>query len=358
MYGMKRKDFARALSACGGVDAVLVTSGMSYWYHGVAMAIDMIRHSLPDVPVILGGIYATLWRGHAVVSSGADFVLSGTLSRCGRRLAEILDLPWEASGRYVPWYKAGLHDGVGYGAIRTARGCPYNCSYCASMQLSNGFEPRSFNDVFDEISFLYFENGVRDFAFYDDALLVDFDRRLSPLLDMVIDSGMNINFHVPNAMHASLVHERCAVKMKEAGFRTLRISLETVAEKRQTETGGKVCNRDVENAVKAFVAAGFSSQDVGVYLLAGLPGQETEEIARGIEFVHSLGVRPYIAEFSPVPGTVEWKRLERQGIVSLAMDPVLTNNSIFYRYYHSVTGKGISHHEMEDLKRRCVIQHG
>ena len=46
-------------------DVVLVTSTMTYWYPGVQAAVDLVRRRFGRVPVILGGIYATLCPGHA-----------------------------------------------------------------------------------------------------------------------------------------------------------------------------------------------------------------------------------------------------------------------------------------------------
>ena len=39
---------------------------------------------------------------------------------------------------------------------------------------------------------------------------------------------MDIRFHCPNGLHARLIDDELAKLMKESGFRTLRLSLETV----------------------------------------------------------------------------------------------------------------------------------
>ena len=49
---------------------------MTYWYPGVFEAIKIIKESLPRVPVVLGGKYATLCYDHAVNYSGADYVIA------------------------------------------------------------------------------------------------------------------------------------------------------------------------------------------------------------------------------------------------------------------------------------------
>ncbi|MFA5110228.1 MAG: hypothetical protein WC443_02365, partial [Desulfobaccales bacterium] len=59
-YGISEAVFRERLSVVPRPAAILVTSLMTYWYPGVAAAIRMAKEQFPGVPVILGGIYATL----------------------------------------------------------------------------------------------------------------------------------------------------------------------------------------------------------------------------------------------------------------------------------------------------------
>jgi hypothetical protein len=76
-YGIKPEWFVRDLSAIERPDLILTTSLMTYWYSGVKETIEMTKEIFPDVPVICGGIYATLCHDHAVLHLGADHVVSG-----------------------------------------------------------------------------------------------------------------------------------------------------------------------------------------------------------------------------------------------------------------------------------------
>jgi hypothetical protein len=62
-------------------DMVIMPSIMSYWYLGVQAAIDIVRRLVGNVPIILGGIYATLYNEHAARNSGTDFVYQGQLNQ-------------------------------------------------------------------------------------------------------------------------------------------------------------------------------------------------------------------------------------------------------------------------------------
>ena len=76
-YGITPEIFESELDKRPKPDVVLVTSKMTYWYPGPHEVIRRVKHRYPDVPVVLGGTYATLCYKHAVEKSGADFVVKG-----------------------------------------------------------------------------------------------------------------------------------------------------------------------------------------------------------------------------------------------------------------------------------------
>ena len=76
-YGIHLDVFNLALSQVPQPEVVLVTSGMTYWYPGPFKVIEIVKKKYPKVPIVLGGIYATLCYDHAVKFSGADYVIKG-----------------------------------------------------------------------------------------------------------------------------------------------------------------------------------------------------------------------------------------------------------------------------------------
>ena len=335
-YGVSPNDFAARIRACLPFDMVFVTSSMSYWYEGVNMAVSAVRQACLDAPVILGGIYATLWPAHARENSGANLVLEGPLEKNASLLCRELDLPVEPIRKRKKWYELGLHDGLNYAGVRTAYGCPFNCTYCGSRKISGPFKQRKPQEIAEELLCLH-KAGVRHVSFYDDALLVDFDSRLKPVLDWLEKKNIAFTFHTPNGLHARLVTPTVARYFKKHGFKTIKLSLETVSPERQKATGAKVTNLAVKEAVASLLSEGIPRESIGIYLLAGLPDQDAREVAESINFVKALGVKPYLAEFSPIPGTPEWERLVKSGIITKDIDPILTNNTIFFRLYSKIT---------------------
>ncbi len=76
-YGIPEEILLKRLSLPEEPDLICVSSGMTYWYPGVFKAIEIAKKIFKNVPVILGGIYATLCYEHAKTYSGADIVFQG-----------------------------------------------------------------------------------------------------------------------------------------------------------------------------------------------------------------------------------------------------------------------------------------
>lgn len=338
-YGLPVQVYEAQLDAQPRPDAVLVTSMMTYWYPGPFEAIRRVKARWPNVPVALGGVYATLCAAHARARSGADVVLDGP--------GEIKVLQWlrdilpggdlcadvRAAEGTRPADVLPAHDlrrPQGYVALQTTRGCPFHCPYCAVHRLSPcGFRSRAPEQVVQEIAWCVESLGARDVAFYDDALLVDAAHHLHPILDGVIDLGLTVRFHTPNGLHARFIDPPLARKMRRAGFVTIRLGLETADPEEQLCDGGKVDDAGFTRAVEALLEAGFSAREVAAYVLIGRPGQSVKAVRATVSYAHRLGIQVRSAQFSPIPGTAEWGKAVAAGCIAADADPLLHNNSVY-----------------------------
>ncbi len=176
------------------------------------------------------------------------------------------------------------------------------------------------------------------------------DSHIKIVLREVIKSGLKVRFHCPNGIHARFIDDELAYLMKESGFMTLRLGLETVNEKRQMDTGGKVTPEMLVSAIRRLKRHCFTKEQIGVYLMYGLPGQELKEVKEGVEFLKGLGVSVKLTEFSPIPGTSCWEELKRKGIIEDNMDPVLTNNSVFSLLFSGYDMKHIERLKLDVIR--------
>jgi len=333
-YGILPEWLQADLARVPKPDLILVTSLMTYWYTGLGETISHLKAVYPDTPVVVGGIYATLCQEHAVRFSGADRVVSGPGE------AQLFQTVGELTGFDVrphvdpedlnayPYPSLELQHRIAYVPLMTSRGCPFRCAYCASHIVSPKFLRRDAAQVFEEIRYWHAAYGARDFVFYDDALLVDAEAYAQPLLEAIIGAGLDLRFHTPNAVHIREISRRIAGLMAKAGFKTLRLGLETTLFEKRRDLDRKVTAAEFTRAAGFLRAAGFGQENVGAYLLAGLPGQSLAPLEASIATVKACGITPVLAYYSPIPHTALWPAAVASSRYDLASDPLLTNNSI------------------------------
>jgi radical SAM superfamily enzyme YgiQ (UPF0313 family) len=335
-YGISETDFRERLDRVPTPAAILVTSLMTYWYPGVAAAIRLAQERFPDVPVILGGIYATLCPEHARQHSGADWVVTGPGE------AAISAVLAEAAGLVPPGPMVDDQDDLdarpypaldlleypSFIPILTSRGCPLDCTYCASRQLQPVYRRRQPLAAAAELIYWQDRLGLADAAFYDDALLLGASDHLLVLLEELVRSGRAFRFHTPNGLHARLITREVAGWLKRANFATLRLGVETTA-LGEARLDAKLQAGELEAALAHLKEAGFAPAQLGVYLLIGLPDQAQAEVTASILRVKELGATPILAQYSPIPGTALWPEALATSRFDLTADPLFHNNSLF-----------------------------
>ncbi len=334
-YGIPLSLFWHELKQIPQPDLVLVTCTMTYWYPGVRKAVEMVRERYGGIPIILGGVYPTLLPRHALNHTGVDALCQGPGERHILPLInDILGggvcppLSFEALEE-IPYPDFVLLRNRDTLPFLTSRGCRLRCSFCASSLLFEGFDRRSKSSVLRELELLCSLYKPRHIAFYDDALLLNKEEHLIPILKAVIQSRFPLHFHTPNGLQVSEIDSELASLFKKAGFHSLFLSQETFDEELIRESCPKVSPDDLEKALDHLERAGFLRSEINVYLMVGLPDQKLSRIEEGIRRVQSLGAQPRLAYFSGIPGTLAWNRLVARGYLHQDADPLLHNKLVF-----------------------------
>ena len=332
-YGLSLTTFEEELKKIRNPAAILVTSLMTYWYPGVREVIRLCNKNHPGTPVILGGIYATLCHDHAIGTSGADNIIAGndpvTLLKVlnGHGIDPPRNIP-DPTPAHLPYPAFDLLSRIDYICLLTSIGCPYRCRYCASHYLNPALKLRDPDDVRDEILYWHKEFGADDFAFYDDALLVSSNTHMAVLLEGLSDQYPKLRFHTPNAIHIREVNAKIARLMYRAGFKTIRLGLESADISIHHALDNKVEAGEFEKAVSHLLEAGFSKKDIGAYILIGLPGQSADSVIRTLDFVDRTGALPYLSNYSPIPHTSLWDDAVRHSEYDIASEPLYHNNTL------------------------------
>ncbi len=334
-YGLPIEIVEERLKKIKPPDYIFISSIMTYWYPAVKDMIELVRKYFPNSPIILGGIYSSIMPRHAKEVCKPDYLFQ-ELSQQGRdviyyvptkkTLAENLNI--DLCKLNSVRQDRSLLSNKKVHIMQTSCGCPFNCTYCASKNISDKFVQRDPEDVVFEMKESVLNTGTENFVFYDDALFVNKDRHIEQILKKWHQIGLTVNFHTPNGLHCKYIDKNLAELIYDANFKTIRLSLETSSPLLQKKSN-KICNDEFKNAVNILNQAGFNKKDIDVYIMMAMPGQDEKQLRADILWAHNLGVRVLLSDYSPIPGTLDFEELAAQGLVSNDDDPLLHNNTIF-----------------------------
>lgn len=351
-YGISPEALLAQLQAIDPPDLVLITSIMTYWYPGALETVDLVRRTYPRTRIVLGGIYPSLCYEHAVNrAQDADLVVRNTeLPRFYAFLEDAfsLHLPYRPPGHDVaslPFPSYDLYDATPpFLPLLTSVGCAYSCTYCATPFLHPRPSHRSPAHVLSEVRY-WQTRGVHRFVLYDDSFLSPAHGHAKALLAGLSKLDAPVEIYNPNALNASFLDAETARLLFQGGFREVRLGLESIDPSLQRSTGGKVTTETFEAALSFLLDAGFSSCQVGVYILTGLPFQHHEPVKDAIDYARRLGLHVHLAEYTPIPGTPMFDRYKAAARFPIQEEPLFQNNALF-----PFAWEGFTERDLQDLK--------
>jgi radical SAM superfamily enzyme YgiQ (UPF0313 family) len=293
-FGLLRPLFRAFLEKERPFDFILVQTMMTYWYPGAKEVIEDVRTLQPAAKIILGGNYVTLCPSHAETLA-ADLLVQGTQ----------LEPLWEFLGMSPQLNQPALwetYEQLNAAVTKLSDGCPFDCTYCSVPKVYGKFSARPMQRSLAELELLT-ERHVENIAFYDDALLFDAEKVLTPFLEEILRRNIKVNFHSPNALNARFLTRELANLMVRAGFKTFYLGFESASAQWQKRTGSKVFSDELTQAVRHLIAAGADLTSITAYQLLGHPDADLQQLEDTMHFVNSLSIRGMLADFSPVPGT-------------------------------------------------------
>lgn len=334
-YGFSKEVLIERLSSIETPDIVLITSIMTYWYMGAKEVLDTVKQIFPQSRVIVGGIYPTLCYEHALMSmKAADLIVKNTEIK---KFYDFIEDEFSIELNYkpelygfkdVPYPCLDLYDNLSFVPLLTSYGCVYRCTYCATPYMYPKIIRRDPEDVLTEAGY-WQKLGVCRFVIYDDNLLYQKNNYAKPILKGLADMPSPVSIYNPNAINAALIDSEIAELLMMAGFKEVRIGLETVNPEVQKNTGDKVNLQVFERGIDCLRKAGFRGDSIGVYILAGLPFQQWIDVKDAIDYLSDLGVRAQIAEYTPIPHTPLFDKYSAYARYPIADDPLYQNNALF-----------------------------
>ena len=84
-----------------------------------------------------------------------------------------------------------------------------------------------------------------------------------------------------------------------------------------------------KKAIENLKKAGFKGSDIGVYILAGLPGQNYNSVLKDVQYLMDKKVKIKTANYSPIPGTIDFLRIKPDVKAQIAAEPLKQNEHYF-----------------------------
>jgi anaerobic magnesium-protoporphyrin IX monomethyl ester cyclase len=201
----------------------------------------------------------------------------------------------------------------------TSRGCPYNCTFCASTRFWPNIRYFSPEYMMEEITHLRDTYGVKYITFHDDLFIAN-TKRLAGLHELVMREGLpQQGFRFSCASSATRITDDTARMLKEMNFVSVSMGLESGNQEVLTRLKGKAFKVDInENAVHTLHRHGIHPH---ASFILGEPTETVEQMMETYDFIKrnplSL-VNLYV--LTPLPGTPQWHAAKAKGLVSDDMD--------------------------------------
>ncbi len=302
---------------------------------------DLARAALPKARIVLGGHHPTALPKHVMAYPSVDYLIRGEGEVAMPILADAV-----ASGRdvsHVPGIvfrkpEGGLH--IGTPAVMegidnyplpdrsliknsyytrgprpatvvvTARGCPLGCSYCA---LGNRnlypYRQRRVSSVLSEISEAVDSFGTRFIDFEDENLSFNRIWFLEMLREIIARFGRDrLELRAMNGLFPPTLDEEVVATMKEAGFKSLNLSLGSACPAQLK----RFRRPDVRGAFdRALLLAEKFSLDTVGYIISGAPGQKASQSLDDLFYLVRRRVLVGLSVFYPAPGSRDYETAER-----------------------------------------------
>ncbi len=330
-----------------GAEAVLArrpdligVSILSTAYLPARALIEAVRSRQPGVPLVVGGPHVTALPEDALKSMGVELGVVGEGEKvfpelvdrlaagqpldnglpsvcrqtrgevtCSRRSDFVQDLDslpfpaWDLIDprTYPDLPHQLLHMKFPVAPVMTSRGCPFDCSFCASTTLwGRGWRARSPENVVDEIELLARDFQVREIHFEDDNFTLKKSHAAS-VCEEIIRRRLDIVWCTPNGVRVDSLDEEMVSLMRRSGCYGLAFGIESGSQKVLDLNNKKLDLDKVAAKVEMVKRHGIETHG---FFIVGLPGETVETIKETMEFARRVPFdRANFALLAPLPGS-------------------------------------------------------
>ncbi|MFH1457422.1 MAG: radical SAM protein [Patescibacteria group bacterium] len=291
------------------------------------------------------------------------FLLENELNKLPFPARDLLDCQGGKIFNFGDEYIEGQSTG-----IITSRGCPFNCSFCASESMwHRKVRFRSVNSVVAEIKEIINKFGIYKIKFQDDTFTLS-EKRVIDICKEIENLNKQYNKKLVWRCYGgrvNLVTEKMLRAMKKAGCKEVDFGIESGDQNILDLMRKNITVKQSINTIKLARKVGIDSRS---FMMVGLPGTTEKTADRDIEFIKKAKPDAInLAIYTPYPGSDIWKQPEKYNIKILNKPKDYTELEKFNKYNMHILSndpnrttksiikiKGLSAQKLEKIKQKII----
>lgn len=269
-----------------------------------------------NVPIVIGGIHATIFPNETsklpnidyVIAGEGEYLLSNNIDNIAKGYAEkvmmsteyldIEDLPSPARHLLdIKKYYSVLGTKSYSTTMFTSRGCPFECIFCHRKTMGRKWRALSATKIIEELKQIK-ALGINEILFYDDTFTISKERVIETC-DRIIAENLDITFDI--RARVDTVTQSMLTRLKLAGCKRIHYGVEA--------SSNRILKRlqkgiTIEQATETFRKTKNAGIETLAYFIIGSPCESVDDFLWTIEFAKEL--KPdycHFAIMTPYPAT-------------------------------------------------------
>lgn len=265
-------------------------------FKSAQMVADIVKKINPKIKVVVGGAHPTLdpegtkYKNYDYIIEGeGEFQMLDMIGWNGHHdlnVTRMMDktkidcLPFPERSPESYWKN---QTNINKAYLITSRGCPYECTYCASPKIWNKkVRYRSVENILDELQHLSVVCKDQMIRFQDDTFTANRERT-EEICRGIIDRKLNIQWGCITRLDK--VNKELLMLMKKSGCTMIKVGVESGSDRILEQIKKNITVSRIRSGVNLIKEVDIP---LTVYFMVGFPGETNEDVKASIELAQEI----------------------------------------------------------------------